>query len=68
MLDLWFGLDASGFDKASTLRYSFSLHGLVLTVERSTIPSDIWSSFDSHLRLFEQHTAPYCSRFGRLKF
>lgn len=60
MLDLWFGLDASGFDNASTSLFIPSLPSFsYLFLEYSAIPPYLRAISDGHLRLPEQYTTPY---------
>jgi len=59
MLDLWFGLDAAGFDKSSKHHLS-TLCSPQLTERNlnSNISSRIWARFDGYIRLSEQYAAP----------
>ena len=53
MLDLWFGLDASGFDNSGVLGPSF-LKPAIHTVG-SKISSYLWSYLNGYICLSEQH-------------
>ncbi len=51
MLDLWFGLDASGFDRSSALNQLVKLHQFLMTPR--PIPSNFWTYPDGDLRVLQ---------------
>lgn len=59
MLDLWFGLDASGFQNACMVSIPSTLHSLLIL--RSGLPSNVWPLANDHVCLLEQHFASYQS-------
>lgn len=60
MLDLWFGLDATGFHTASKYSdfYVFPLTFLILVVA-SSIPPHLWAGPYGHLCNAQQYTFTY---------
>ncbi len=57
MLDLWFGLDASGFDNAGKVLPVFWF-GYIEPTLYSAISSRFWATYDDNIRVLEQHASP----------
>ena len=56
MLDLWFGLDASGFDNACTCALAMVFRWWGAHRRASQVPPCLWSNDDGCVRVLEQHT------------